>query len=337
MTTPAPPRTALPATRSTTAQARLPHFPVTLFSSVMGLGGVALAWRRAARVWDLPEWPYLAFLALAGLAFVVVGALYAAKWVRHTDAARAELRHPVRMAFAPTVTIAILVLATALSDIAPGIASVLWWVGAVGHLVATVAVLSAWFGRADILAGHVTPAWFIPIVGNVVTPLAAPSIGSVDVAWLSFGVGVVFWLGLLPLLLQRLLTHHEPLPAKLLPTIAIFIAPPAVTMLSWQSLTGGEADPVSRVLYAATMMFVVLLLAQVGRLRALPFALPFWAYTFPFAAGAVAAIAMAGQVDGVGYDLAAGALLALATGIALVVSVLTLRAAARGRICVPEH
>lgn len=326
-----------PADVSSSPGGRLAHLPVTLFSAVMGLGGVALAWRRAAVVWDVPEWPFHAFLVLATLAFLVIGTLYAAKWVRHVEAARAELRHPVRMAFAPTVTIAILVLATALSEITPGVASVLWWIGALGHLAATVAVLSAWFGRTDILAGHVTPAWFIPVVGNVITPLAAPAIGSVDLAWLSFGVGVLFWVGLLPLLFQRLLTHHEPLPATLLPTMAIFIAPPAVTMLSWQSLTGAAADPVSRILYAATMMFVVLLLAQVGRLRSLPFALPFWAYTFPLAAGAVAAIATAGQVDGVGYDLAAAGLLALATGIALLVTALTLRAAARGQICVPER
>lgn len=323
-------------TPSATA-ARLAHFPVTLFSSVMGLGGVSLAWRRAAKVWDVPEWPYLAFLSVAVLAFLAVGGLYAVKWLRHRAAARAELRHPVRMAFAPTLTIAILVLATALSDLTPGIASVLWWVGALGHLVATVVVLTAWFGRADILAGHVTPAWFIPVVGNLITPLAAPSIGSVDLGWFAFGVGVVFWLGLLPLMLQRMLTHHEPLPAKLLPTIAIFSAPPAVAMLSWQSLTGATADPVSRILYAATVMFVIILLAQVGRLRALPFALPFWAYTFPLAASAVAAIAMAGQVDGIVYDLIAGALLALATGTALVVSSLTLQAASRGQICVPEQ
>ena len=315
---------------------RLAHFPVTLFSSVMGLGGVALAWRRAAAVWDLPEWPYLAFLAMAVLAFLVVGGLYALKWLRHPDAARAELSHPVRMAFAPTLTIAVLVLATALSQIAPTLAGVLWWVGALGHLAATVAVLTAWFGRADILAGHVTPAWFIPVVGNVITPLAAPSVGSVDVAWIAFGVGVMFWLGLLPLLLQRLLTHHEPLPDKLLPTMAIFIAPPAVTLLSWQSLTDAVADPLSRILYAATMIFAVLLLAQVGRLRALPFALPFWAYTFPFGAAAVAAATMAGQVDGLGDDHAAQLHHAGATVLAVVVSVLTLRAAAAGRICVPE-
>ena len=169
-----------------------------------------------------------------------------------------------------------------------------------GHLAATLAVLSVWFSRPDIGPAAVTPAWFIPVVGNVITPLAAAQLGSVELAWFAFGVGVVFWLGLLPLLLQRVLLHDPPLPAKLLPTIAIFIAPPAVVMLSWQALTGVVDGPVVRMLYAAAMVFVVLLLAQVPRLRPLPFALPWWAYTFPLAAASAAAISMAGarpQVD----------------------------------------
>ena len=323
-------------TTSTGATGRLAHFPVALFSSVMGIGGASLAWRRAARVWDLPEWPSLLFLALATAAFAVVGTFYVVKWVRHSSAARAELRHPVRLAFVPTITIAILVLATASATVAPGPATVLWWLGAVGHLGATVLVLSAWFGRADVLAGHVTPAWFIPVVGNVVTPLAAPAVGSVELGWFSFGVGLVFWVALLPLLMQRVLTHEQPLPEKLLPTLAIFIAPPAVAMLAWESLTGASADPVSRILYAAAMFFVILVVAQVGRLHRIPFAAPYWAYTFPLAAATVAALAMADAAGATAYHLVAGALLALTTALVLVVSTLTVRAAARGEICVPE-
>ena len=324
---------AAPAVAS---QRSLAHLPVTLFSSVMGLGGVSLAWRRAASVWDLPSWPALTFLALAAAAFVVVGVAYVVKWVRFPEAARAELRHPVRMTFAPTVTISLLVLATAGQSVAPAVASVLWWVGAVGHLLATVAVISAWFGRADILHGSVTPAWFIPVVGNVVTPLAAREIGSVELAWFAFGVGMVFWVGLLPLLLQRVLLHDAGLPEKLLPTVAIFVAPPAVAMLSWGALAGGVGDPVGRVLYASSMAFVAILIGQVGRLRRIPFALPYWAYTFPLAAAAAAAAAMAGARPQVAYDVVAWLLLGGTTVLVLVVSALTLRAAAQRRICLPE-
>ena len=318
------------------SSASLEHLPVTLFASVMGLGGLSLAWRRAATVWGLPQWPALTLLVLATAVFLVVGVLYALKWARYPAAARAELRHPVRMTFAPTITISVLVLATAGQSVAPALASVLWWIGAVGHLAATVAVLSAWFSRPDIGPAAMTPAWFIPVVGNVITPLAAARLGSVELAWFAFGVGIVFWLGLLPLLLHRVLLHDPPLPAKLLPTLAIFIAPPAVAMLSWESLTGVTDGPVVRVLYAAAMFFVLLLLAQMPRLRRLPFALPAWAYTFPLAAASAAAITMAAARPQPAYDVVAVLLLGGTTLLVLAVAALTVRAAARHEICVPE-
>jgi hypothetical protein len=59
----------------------------------------------------------------------------------------------------------------------------------------------------------------------VITPLAATEIGSLELAWFAFGVGMVFWLALLPLMLHRVLLYDHPLPAKLLPTLAIFVAP----------------------------------------------------------------------------------------------------------------
>ena len=143
---------------------------------------------------------------------------------------------------------------------------------------------------------------------------------------------------LLPLVLQRLLLHDGGLPDKLLPTLAILIAPPAVAMLAWQSLTGEVGDPVGRILYAAAMFFVILLAVQFGRLRRVPFALPYWAYTFPLAAASAAAVTVAGSdaVSGVAYDVVAVLLLTASTVLVLVVATLTLRAAGRGQICVPE-
>ena len=60
----------------------------------------------------------------------------------------------------------------------------------------------------------------------------------------------------------RVLLHSDPLPPKLLPTLAIFIAPPAMTGLSWAVLTGHQGDPVFRIFYAATIAFVVLVASQ---------------------------------------------------------------------------
>lgn len=316
---------------------RLAHLPVSLFASVMGIGGLSLAWRRASLVWGAPAGVAEALFWVALATFVGVGVAYAAKWLRHPAAALAELRHPVRMTFVPTITISLLVLATAGQDLLPSAARVAWWAGAVGHLTLTIVVMSLWFGRHDIVLDHVTPAWFIPIVGNVIAPLAAPSIGSVELAWFSFGVGLVFWVGLLPILLRRVLLHGSALPLKLTPTLAIFIAPPAVIGLSWVALTEpAPGDPVFRIFHAATVMFVLMLLAQLPLLIRVPFALPFWAYTFPLAAAAVIATAAAGSLPGTAYDVVAVALLATATLVVGAVAALTLRAAFRHEICVPD-
>ncbi len=316
---------------------RLQHLPLPLFATVMGLGGLSLAWRRAAVAWEVPDWPAQMLFWLALAAFVIVATAYAAKWVRHPAAARAELRHPVRMTFAPAITIDLLVLATAGQDLLPTAATVAWWVGALGHLLLTVVVMSAWFGRHDIVLDHVTPAWFIPVVGNVVTPLAAREIGSVELAWFSFGVGVVFWLGLLPIVLRRVLLHGQSLPIKLLPSIAIFIAPPAVAGLSWLALTEQTPDdPVFRILFAATVMFTAMVLAQAPMLARVPFGVPWWATTFPLASASAIATAAAGRLPGTAYDVLAVGLLALATAVVAAVAALTVRAALRRQICVPE-
>ncbi len=314
----------------------LAHVPVALFSAVMGISGLSLAWRRAAQVWGVPELVGQALFAVAGVVFVVLAATYALKWIRYPEAVQAEWRHPVQMSFVPTVTISLLLLATAGQDLIRPFAIGLWWIGALGHLALTVAVLSAWFGRADITLGQVTPAWLIPIVGNVVTPLAVPGIGSIDLAWFAFSVGLIFWLALLPLLLQRVLLNEAPIPDKLLPTLAIFMAPPAVTMLSWQSLTGSLDDPAGRILHSAAVMFALLLLAQVTRLRTVPFAVPYWAYSFPLAALTAASIAMAAALNSSAYDVLAIALLALTTLLVAVVGFLSLRAVARGTLFVPD-
>lgn len=315
----------------------LQFFPVPLFASVMGVGGLSLAWRRAAKVYDVPTGVATALFWVALAMFALFVAAYAAKWVRFPAAAWAEARHPIRMAFVPTITIAALIVATAGQTIMPDVARVLWWIGAVGHLALTVAILSAWFEREDIGLTQMTPAWFIPIVGNVVTPLAAREIGSEEFAWFAFGVGLIFWVALLPLLLFRLLLHDNPMPPKLLPSLAIFVAPPAVSMLSWVALTGeAPSAPPARILYACVLVFVALVVGQYPKLRKVPFAIPYWAFTFPAAAASAAATTMAGALASRAYDVVAIALLAVASVTVAGVFVLTLRAAARRQICVPE-
>ena len=98
---------------------RLAHFPVALFSTVMGSAGLAIAWHKAAQLLGWPAIVGQALTVLASGLFVLLCALYGLKAMRHPDAVAAERRHPVKMNFFPTISIGILLLAIAWHGAAP--------------------------------------------------------------------------------------------------------------------------------------------------------------------------------------------------------------------------
>ncbi|MGD9959386.1 SLAC1 anion channel family protein [Nocardioides sp.] len=319
------------------ARARLAHFPVTFFATVMGLAGLSIAWARAAAVIDVPSRVGEALFWASLCLYAAVLLAYGAKVVLHPHAVREELAHPVRIAFVPTITIALLLVATAGQHLATSLAEVLWWGGAAGQLMLTLYVLSSWINRPTFSLEHVTPAWFIPVVGLVVVPLAGVQFASREVSWFFFAVGVTFWIPLLAMVLSRLFVHDRPVPARLLPTLAVLIAPPAVAAVAYLRLVpeGGEG-PVPRLLYYVALFFALLFLAQVNRLRKLPFFLSWWAYAFPFAALSVATSVMAGEIGGWFFTAASWTFLVAVTALIALLAVRTTVSMLRGEICVPE-
>ncbi len=114
----------------------------------------------------------------------------------------AEWRHPVKSAFTATIPIALLVASVALLPHTKGLSAVLWWAGATTMAAVTVWVVRTWSTDAQIQ--HVHPAWFIPLVGNIGVPLAGVAHAPVELPWYFFGVGIVYWLGIMPIVLTRL-------------------------------------------------------------------------------------------------------------------------------------
>ena len=313
---------------------RLAHLPVTFFAVLMGVFGLALALHAAAGSFPLAETGARAVLWLGLAGFVAIGAVYVAKAVRHPAAVAAEWRHPVKLAFFPTITISLLLMATAIHGYRPDLALPVWLLGMVGQGVLTVAVISGWISHRAFEVGHLTPAWFIPAVGNVIVPLAGAPMGWIETSWLFFSAGLVFWLILLVLVFNRLI-FHAPIPGRLFPTLVILIAPPAVAFVGYVRLAGG-VDPFAQVLLNSAYVFAVLVAVQVPRLMTLPFALSWWALSFPLAALSVASFVYgrdAASAAHVGIGLAVLALLAavvagllLRTGLAIL----------RDEICRPE-
>ncbi len=321
---------------STAASQRLPHMPISMFAIVMGLVGLTLVLQHAERAWGLPSGIALASVVIDIAVFAGIALAYALKWLRHRDQVVAEFNHPIRLSFFPAISIGLILLATATFRLWPSLALAFWVSGVVLHLVLTLAILSRWMHQTHFEIHHSNPAWFIPVVGNILVPLAGVPLGYEAVSWFFYSIGLVFWPVLMTILMYRHF-FHTPMPAKLMPTLFIFIAPPAVGFISWLSLHPGEGlDDFGHVLFSFALFVTLLLAWQARYFVRLPFALSWWAYSFPVAAMTVATMQVAALTGSAFWEgLAAVLTIALVLLIALLLF-LTLRAAGRGEICQPE-
>ena len=314
--------------------ARLMHFPVPMFAIVMGLMGLALALHSAHTA--LPVAAILSVWVTWGgvVVFGVIAFFYLAKLVRHPQAVVGEWNHPVRLAFFPAISISMLLIATALLPQAKEVARLVWIIGATFQGVLTLAVISGWISHRSFQVGQLTPAWFIPAVGNVVVPIAGAQLGYFELSWLFFSTGIIFWIVLLTLVFNRLI-FHDPIPGKLLPTLVILVAPPAVGFLAYLSLNGG-VDGFARILLNAGYVFAALVAVQSPKFAKLPFALPWWALSFPVAALTIASFRFAAMSGSGAHEVIGMGLLAVLVMIMAGLIYRTCLAVLRGEICVPE-
>ncbi|KGF68340.1 C4-dicarboxylate ABC transporter [Hoeflea sp. BAL378] len=313
---------------------RLENFPVTFFAVMMGLLGLVLAMTAAEQAAGASGAASQFILGAAVAVFAVLAVFYGLKLVRHPAAVRAEWNHPVRIAFFPTISISLLLLGTALAPRMPGLAYGVWSLGVAAQGILALSVVANWIGHRPFQPIHLSPAWFIPAVGNVVVPLAGVGFGAVELSWLFFSAGLLFWIVLLTLVMNRLI-FHEPLPSRLMPTLVILIAPPAVAFVAWVRLTG-DVDAFARILLNIGYVFALIVLTQAPRFFRLPFALSWWALTFPVAALSVASFVFARETGSephrmVGFGLTAVLALAVAT-----LAVRTAQAIRAKAICQPE-
>lgn len=313
---------------------RLEHMPVAFFASVMGFSGLTLAWTKAAHVFGLALPVPLVLAGVSAAIFIVLVVAYGLKIAIYPSAVAEEYRHPVKINFLPAISISIVLLSIIALEHAKPLAEPLFLVGTALHLVFTLLILNNWFNKTHYDTVHLNPAWFIPIVGNVLVPLTGVALGYVELSWFFFAIGIVFWLVLFAIIVNRVLFHH-PLPERLAPTLFILIAPPAVGFLSYVKLTGG-IDPFARVLYYFALFLTLFLVLQIPRLMKAKFFLSWWAYSFPLAAITVASLLMVEKLNHPFMSTLGVLLLGLVSVVVAGLTVRTLIAIGRHEICQPE-
>jgi tellurite resistance protein len=313
---------------------KLAHFPAAFFAMVMGLTGLTLAWEKASQVFSSSILIPKTLLIISACSFLSIVLIYLLKIVRHPQAVTAEFNHPIKMSFFPAFSIGLILLSVATLQISASLSEYIWMLGASIHLIFTLYVLGQWLHHPKFQVNHSTPAWFIPVVGNILVPISGVEHGYIEVSWFFFSIGLVYWVLLKTLIFNRMF-FHDPLPEKLLPTLFILIAPPAVGFISYIKLNG-ELDNFGRILFYAAMFLVMLLLSQLPKFTRIKFFMSWWAYSFPLAASSVAAMLMYQLTPSAFlYGLSMG-LLALSTTVIAILFARTMLAIYRNEICKPE-
>ena len=312
---------------------RLAFFPLNLFGSIMGWMGVTLAFFLAWQLFGFPHGLFVTLLGLSTVLFALLALLYGLKTLRYPQAMMKEFNHPVAINFFPTISISLILLGCGYLHVAPEVGFWFWAIGTVMQLGLTLVIMNLWIHHEKWQIEHLNPAWFIPVVGNVIVPMAAPEYAGLETGWFFFSIGVVFWLILQAVIFYRLF-FHPPVDKVLMPTLFIMIAPPAMAFLSYVHLNGG-VDGLARIFYHVALFIALLLLVQAPRFIRIPFAVSWWAYTFPVAAIANASFVMFAQTGKVFFAYAGAFFLSLVTVLVLHLTAKTLWLAVQKKLCVP--
>lgn len=313
----------------------LARLPPGLFAMVLGLLGLASAWRRlAAFKLEHTDFVATALLNFATSLLELLLLLFAFKLWRYRNDVKKDFLHPVHgamLSVVPLVVMLAIALWTPAATQPPAYALPIVLIAIALECVFVWRVVSQ-LSTGAMAADMVTPALYIPVVGSgLIGAMTLQAIGQHGFAVLLFGMGVSGWALLEARVLNRLFSG--PLPAPFRPTIGVEIAPATITTLAasviWPAL---PADALLIGLGVACGPLVGVLV----RWRwwsGVPFSLGFWSFSFPIAAFAAVIVETVAR-GGWPVQVAFGAVL-LATAVIAFLLVRTLILFVRGRLIPP--
>ncbi len=266
------------------------RIPLNLFSIPFGLAGLGGSWLAVADYGHTTEAVGDALLVVAALSWLAVVLAYLRFVVSDRSAVVRDLLDPVAAPFASLAVITPMLLAA--EGVHPHAAQ-LGRVLVDVFLILTV-LLGGWFtgqwmyGTLDLDKFH--PGYFLPTVaGGLIAAICAASVGQHRLGEAMFGLGIVCWFVLGSMIMGRLFFRPR-LPAPLLPTVAIELAPPTVGTLAYLSLHGPRIDSVVALLGGYALLMVLAQLRLLPAYLRLPFMPSTWAFTFSWAAVATVLI-----------------------------------------------
>jgi tellurite resistance protein len=243
----------------------------------------------------------------------------------------ADTRDPALGPFLAVPVLAALVLCEALAAPAPTAARVIVIVLLVAGLLIGGGLLGQWM-TGGLEEQTFSTAFFLPILGvGLVGSEAASTVGLHSMAQVYFGIGAVAWVFMSSVVLNRLFFRPR-LPAALIPTLAIELAPPALAGSAYFLLHPGPPDQLALALAGYAALMIVAQVRLLPLYRALTFTPGFWSFTFPCAAMVTFALRWLALEQPVGARVYGWILLGAITVLIGAIAARTIVAGVRGRL-----
>ena len=286
--------------------------PLSSLGIPFGLSGLAGTWTMAAGTDLAPQIIADGLWMLAAAAWITVVANYLWRSRNRGGSVLEDLRDPVQGAFASLAPTSAMLICTHYAQQFPLAGRII-----TGVFMAIGLLFGAWFlaqlalrerSIDAIHAGYLLPT----VAAAFIVGQSAGTFGWTLLGEAAVAVGILFWLVLGTIILARMAFRPAP-PAALLPTFAIFSAPPAVAGNAWFALNGGRIDLVETMLLGTFVVLILVQLMMLGAYWRLPFTLGFWAFTFTAASSGTYTVHWLALWGGPGYAVWAWLAMGLVT------------------------
>jgi len=312
---------------------RLQFFPIMMFAVVMGLSGLTIVYQKAQQILGFGGAVANVLVAIDTAVFLSVLFFYLLKLFKHFDAVKEEFSHPVRINFFAASAISFLLISIVYAHISNAVAFASFALGTAMQTFFTFYTISFWINK-NLEIMHSNPAWFIPIVGNVLVPVAGSYFASVDFLIYYFAIGMFFWVVLTAIVINRIIFHHH-LAVKFMPTLFIFIAPPAIGFVAYMHLFD-SFDAFAKIIFNLGLFFTFLIFFMYKNFMNLKFFISWWAFTFPLAAISIATMLAYKITQLTPYKYFAYLFIVVTTIVVLIVAVKTIQHIFKKEICIQE-
>jgi tellurite resistance protein len=263
-----------------------PRVPPNLFGIALGIAGLAQAWQAAVPLLGTPQAIPDALSILDTALWLILTGAYLAQGPRII---LADLRDPVLSPFVSVSALTAMILAAALAKDAYAAGRML----VVVFLAVTIGIggwLTGQWMTGGIEPDSVHPGYFLPTAaGGLIGANAAAQVHLHALAEASFGIGVLCWVLLGSMILNRLFIRPA-LPSQLVPTMAIELGIAAIAGSAYFAVAGQTVSLMASVLGGYAVLMAVAQVRLIPVYRRLSFTPGAWVFTFSYAAAAADAL-----------------------------------------------